>query len=204
VKYIDPDGASVVTRDEKSQENIKNTLTIEETQFVKFNEDGILDNEILNLCESISENMTALKALANSDIAYVFSVSDQDHSDECFHDTSDTSYYYGITEIPNNLTYPSPDNNVYIIVADFLLSNEAVQTTAEEAYGHAYFYELNQQGLDVDPNHTRDVLEDNIVYDPILKMYSFSFGFSKSNEKLETQIETVRNQALRNYQSKLK
>lgn len=39
-------------------------------------------------------------------------------------------------------TYPSPDDDVHILVGDVLSDEQQTLTTAHEAYGHAYVYDI--------------------------------------------------------------
>ena len=67
-----------------------------------------------------------------------------------------------------------------------------VMNTAHEAYGHAYFYDLKQQGQDVNVNHK---------YATELDKDGQCCMFVPSNHALENQILKVTNQARFNYQS---
>lgn len=62
--------------------------------------------------------MTALKALANSEVVYSFQVKDKDHAGFAYYDNSSTggNFYRGTTEMPNAESNPSPDNKVYVLV----------------------------------------------------------------------------------------
>ncbi len=186
-----------------SRNNIVNTLTEDEAKYVKFNADGKLNTRKLNKSDSQSENMSALKALANSDIKYNFqtSTSYPENGEEKEFKRGE-SREYGITLIPGAESNPSPDDNVYIIT-DLLLSPEKqAMNTAHEAYGHAYFYELRQQGNNVNPFHQHKSVNGKEVFDE-------SVGFTvtvaeriDTNTRLHKQIEKVVNQAYNNYNSR--
>ena len=142
IRYTDPKGMEVEA-DELSMKNISYTLTKQEAKYVRFDKNGVLDKKRLNKSKSTSENMTALKALANSEIVYSFQVADKDHNNVDYYDNSATggNYYRGTTEMPNAESNPSPDDKVYILVGRVLNEKQQVKTTAHEAFGHAYFYE---------------------------------------------------------------
>ena len=201
VVLVDPDGREVVTHDEASQTNIINTLTKEEAKYVRFNKDGTLDKKRLNKCKSTSENFTALKELANSERKYNFKVTDKDSDGEEFGPITGNNVkgsYDGVCEYPGALRDPSPDNDVWILVGDHLSEGDAAETTAHEAYGHGYFYELKMQGNNVTIEHTSS-------FDTYTtENGETGFKLVKTNLKLENQIKKVTNQARENYQSRKK
>jgi len=194
---VDPNGKEVVVLDEASKQNILNTLTKNETRFVKFDKNGILNVRRLNKSKSESENMTALKSLANSETKYKFKVTSQDHKGNSFVDNDSKYSYHGVTEMPGAELNPSPDKDVWVLVSDHRAGADAAETTAHEAYGHAYFYELEKQGKEVNPNHTyrseisneTNSMEINLIGVP-------------SNTALENQIKLVSEQARRNFKSR--
>ena len=188
---VDPNGMEVEA-DEASQDNIRNTLTKQEAKYIKFNQDGVLDVKRLNKSKCISENMTALKALANSEVVYNFQVTDKDHNGRSYYENGD-DYYRGTTEMPNAENNPSLDSKVYILVGNNLNKKQQALTTAHEAYGHAYFYE-----------NTRDT-EKSIHTGSNSVSYtnnSYEIAFTLTNIALENQINTVVKQASINYDSR--
>ena len=80
VKLVDAEGETVVTEDEQSRNNIRNTLTIQEAKYVKFDRNGVLNDRRLQRCKSTSENITALKALSHSDTKYHFQIAEETHT----------------------------------------------------------------------------------------------------------------------------
>jgi RHS repeat-associated protein len=194
---VDPNGKEVVVLDELSKQNILNTLTINEARFVKFNKNGTLNVRRLNKSESKSENMTALKSLANSDIKYKFKVTSQDHRGEKFVDNNSRNYYHGVTEMPGAEFDPSPDDDVWVLVGDHRVGADAAETTAHEAYGHAYFHELERQGKEVNPNHTYRMEISNETNPMEIELIGVA-----SNVALENQIKLVSEQAIKNYNSR--
>ena len=142
--------------------------------------------------------MTALKALANSEIVYCFQVADKDHSGNTYFDNSTTSgnYYGGTTEMPNAKTYPSPDDKVYILVGSVFNEKQQVMITAHEAFGHAYFYE-NSRNVEK-ASHTYKS-EGRMVWDEKLQMNVFESTKVPTNLTLENQIKIVVKQAKNNY-----
>lgn len=203
LRNIDPSGTVVIASDENSQRNIRYTLTKEESKFVKFNKKGVLDNSKLQKCGSNSLNMTALKAISSSKRNNIFSVCGAyiRKNEEVELKGNKKNGDIGVTLTPNHSESPSPDENVYIIVSIFLPEDKQVETTAHEAYAHAYFYELKEEGADVNPFHEKEAIvvpceptEDNAFW-------PFENVWIQVNQELEDQIKSVVKQAAENYKS---
>ena len=204
LRLIDPDGKIVVASDENAKRNIINTLSAAEAKYVQFDKNGILNHELLSKYDGSSENFSALKALSGSSTNYLFHVSDKDINGKSFFEKgtdrdNPNNYSYGVTNLPNAENDPSPDENVYIFTASFLDKRTQARNTAHEGYGHAYFYELSKKDPSINPNHTRGKIGIQKEYDPEFKMELDIPIFGKTNTKLEQQISTVEQQALKNY-----
>ncbi len=203
VNFVDPDGREVFA-DCLAMQNIGNTLSEEESQYVKFDEYGKLDIALINQYEGNSANFTALRALANSKTKYIFAVSECDINGEKFYEKGSqkeapNNYRYGVTNMPGMEEDPSPDNNVYIYTASFLSPRIQARNTAHEAYGHAYFYELHKTDTSFNPNHTYGVIQYVKEMDPEWGPLVYPI-FGKNNYKLEEQIKIVEEQAIMNYE----
>ncbi len=207
VNFVDWDGMSVWVLDEQSRNNIVNTLTKEEAKYVKFNSDGKLNTRRLNKSDSQSENMTALKSLANSDVNYNFQTStgypDTNGEHKDFKNGKE-NWENGITLIPGAESDPSPDGNVYIITNSFLSAEDQASNAAHEAYGHAYFYELQQQGHDLNPFHKYRYVNGDEVYDEFTGMTVTAAVQIDKNIQLDEQIKKVEKQARNNYKSRMR
>ena len=207
IKLIDPDGRAVIAADANAMRNITNTLSKEESQYIRFDNKGMLDVSLLNQYKGSSENFTALQVLANSETNYVFAVSNDDiNGNRFFEKGSDPSnpnnYSYGVTNMPGAEYDPSPDNNVYVFTASFLDEKTQARNTAHEAYAHAYFFELSKSDPSINPNHTKGVVGTGYEYDPYLKRNEAYLIFGNTNTKLEDQIKNVEQQAIKNYEDK--
>ncbi|MDE6379558.1 MAG: hypothetical protein K2L11_03725 [Muribaculaceae bacterium] len=201
VNAIDPSGMVVTGLDEQSQQNIIYTLTDEEAKFVKFDECGAIDASLLNQSSSSSENMIALKAVVNSNITYYITTANSyniDGIDIDLHESPDLGVV-GTTLIPGAETEPSPDNNVHIFTSKRLSHEGMVENTAHELYGHGYFFELQRQGVDVNPFHSKTTVDNYLEYDEEYQMYVPVLTAGKVNDLLERQIEKVSRQAIYNY-----
>lgn len=72
-------------------------------------------------------------------------------------------------------------------------------TTAHELYGHGFFYELRKQGVDVNPFHHKENIEQSYFFNEELNLYEFILTRNERNEKLDKQIKSVSTQAIKNY-----
>ena len=207
LRFIDPTGRAVIAADPNAIRNIINTLNKSESQYIRFDRKGLLDVSLLSQSNSTSENFTALSTLANSEINYIFAVSDRDvNGSEFFEKGSDANnpnnFSYGVTNLPGAENDPSPDNNVYIYTASFLDEKIQARNTAHEGYGHAYFFELKKSDESINPSHTKGVVGTGSEYDSYTKKNVPYFIFGNTNKKLEEQIKKVEQQAIENYEEK--
>ena len=205
LRFVDLEGKEVYAIDNLSKSNIKRTLSKKEARYVRFDKKGRLNTRRLNRSKSSSENMTALKALANSDTKYYFSVSSNDGKQSFFEKGTyadrPNDYYYGVTKMPGMRENPSPNNNVYIVTADFLDEGKMVENVAHEGYGHAYFFELHKTNPEINPNHQM-INEGEVqeVYDEEYNMNIYAPVFVEGNSQLEQWIYRVVKQAKENYE----
>ena len=207
IRFIDLDGRIVIASDENAKRNIINTLSDAEAKYVQFDKNGVLNHRLLSKYEGSSDNFSALKTLSESSTNYLFNVSDKDINGKAFFEKGTNcdypnNYLYGITNLPNAENDLSPDENVYIFTASFLDERTQARNTAHEGYGHAYFYELSKKDPSINPNHTRGKIGIQKEYDSELKMEIEFPVFGKTNTRLERQISTVEQQALKNYDEK--
>ncbi|MDE7349561.1 MAG: hypothetical protein K2N25_00710, partial [Muribaculaceae bacterium] len=105
VNAIDPTGKIVIGLDEQSQQNIIYTLTDEESKFVRFNDEGIIDAELLNQSSSNSDNFEALKSVVNSETIFYVSTASQYTSGERTRELKDAGKRgtVGVTLLPGAL-----------------------------------------------------------------------------------------------------
>ena len=207
LKLVDPDGKVVIASDQNAKRNIINTLSVEESKYVKFDDNGRLNYELLSEYKGSSENFMALKTLSESSTNYIFAVSNKDINGKQFYEKGTNlehpeNFSYGVTNLPGAEFDPSIDENVYIYTASFLDKRTQARNTAHEGYGHAYFYELSKKDSSINPNHTFGKVGTYKEYDPEFKMEIVTPIFGKNNTKLEQQIKTVEQQALKNYDEK--
>lgn len=181
-------------------------MTEEEAQFVKFNDDGVIDADMLNQSTSNSEIMEALRTVVNSETSYYIATASQYSSkgrtrELKEHGKVGTS---GVTLMPNAKTEPSPDSNVYIYTSNRIPIIQQVENLTHELYGHGYFYELYSKGFDVNPFHDyRSVMvEGDLIPDcSIPDCVSIRVDF---NTKLDNQINIVTSMGKRNYKSRIR
>lgn len=192
VGYYDLGGGVIIAKDYASKRNIINSLPKQDAQCISFDRDGVLNNTSIQNHSSESIAFHALKALSSSATEYHISSS-------LFYKTRDgivrfksgESYDKGVTLIPGAAIDPSPDENVYVVTCSYLNENEQAMNFAHEAYGHAYFYELQQQGEDVNPFHHYVPTYLGSVWDDDAGFFVAVNGRKDNNERLSVQINTV-------------
>jgi RHS repeat-associated protein len=199
IRFIDPNGKEVIAMDENSKRNIRNTLTKAEAKYVEFNKDGTLNTNKLNKSKSMSENIKALKAEANSEVKYKYAVTKEMHDGEKFFEptANDKNFLRGVTEMPGAKNNPSPDKDVWVLTSAIASEELQARNTAHEGFGHAYFYELTRDTQK--SSHTYD-LKGILEWDSELKMNGIIFKKFPSNLPLEQRIKTVENEAIQNYE----
>ena len=202
VFFLDPDGRFVVA-DGLSQTNIINTLTPEEAKYIQFDENGVINVDLLNQCESTSDNFLSIKQLALSKQNYVFQVADKGHDGKAFYDDSGNggSFYRGVTEMPGAQSSPSPDKNVYIYVGACLSLEQQAMTTAHEAYGHGYLYDIT--GSVVVASHSYDSGM-RLEWDEEFQTEILVSVRVETNKTLFDRLNRVVNQAKYNYGKRVK
>ena len=99
--------------------------------------------------------------------------------------------------MPNAESNPSPDNKVYVLVGKNLNEKQQVMTTAHEAFGHAYFYEVYRNVVKASHTYKPEV---RVIWDEELHMNIFEITKVPTNLILENQIKTVVKQAENNYE----
>ena len=203
VRLVDPDGRAVRAADKQSQMNIIHSLSKAEAKYVRFDRNGNINLKRLNKCKSNSINFNALRTLARSKTEYIFSTETR-HKDK--NNDIDLSEPYsptstrGVTLIPDNIEDPSPDNNVYVITSSNLSDKDQVENVAHEGYGHAYFYELSQQGNNVNPYHEWEQTY-KLEYDEEYKCDVPTLIRIEKNIRLKQQIDAAAQEARQNYKS---
>jgi len=203
LRFTDPSGLMVIA-DERCQDLIRKGLSMAEGIYVEFNDDGVLNADLLNQADVLSNNLAALKKLSNSDMNYNF------HSASSFSTLEKGSIVKkelkadrndgttGVTSVPNGLEDPSLDNEVHIYISNHTPEETQVQTLAHEGYGHGYLYELSRQGYNVNPFHDREQIS-YFEYDPASELNFFTIESYETNIPLLRQIRKSVQQARTNY-----
>jgi hypothetical protein len=202
IKFIDPDGNEVIAKTEEEQETIRQTIRKKHQKYIQFDENGLLNQDLLSQAKIKKRdgNLKALQTLSGSETKYHFIIANEFQAadkngnlkepetldavgQDVLGKTKPGTGNAGITLLPGAEYDSSPDENVYIYTSAKLDDNQKAVNVSHEAYGHAYFYELLQQGENVNPNHVRGPVEDaqgNIL------------GYRNTNILLENQIEDRR------------
>ncbi|MCB0737539.1 MAG: hypothetical protein KDC92_08500 [Bacteroidetes bacterium] len=205
ILFIDPDGKVVVAVNEDAKRNILNSLSPDDRKYIKFKKDGTLKVKRLTKAQSESDNYKALLTLAKSEVTYKFVVAESypDMKNEGKPEPlvgDDVNGTRGVTLIPEAELDPSPDNDVWIYTSDKLSEKRQAENTAHEGYGHAYFYELLQQGEDVNPYHDYKVVEEKMIYVEEFEQEIPIMILGDTNEKLKNQIDKAEKEAGENYE----
>lgn len=216
IRFIDPDGTTVKPTDDKALAAIKNTLSEKEAKYVKLDKNGnIKQNRLERGAKKLgggSDNFKALSTLSKSDRTYNVAVSQEfktkdengnvvtDNLGEMTRtDEGKLNGSFGVTLTPDNPdgTDLSPDVDVWVIINPTAPERDQVETMAHEAFGHAYFYELNKQGQNVNPYHTyeADIVDVN---------GTMEITYKDSNTQLREQINKVQKLALNHYDQRIK
>lgn len=199
---IDPTGMSVFA-DQWCQQGIRDGFTEEECHYIRFDDTGMMDNDLLQQCRSGSPNLIALQTLSNSDVKYILEGSSKAFTKDGIAELRIDSegQLYGYTTMPNVPDAMSIDEDVHIYTSIYIASlKKRASNIAHEAYGHAYFYELSRTDPNINPLHAEKDTPDG--YD---KSSGESFIYvlkGKGNKALEDQIKTVENIAINNCQNK--
>ena len=139
VKFVDPDGERAIAANVNAQTRLLSTLSCPERRYVSFDKNGKINVRRINQCQSTSHNMTALKALASSEVTYNFLVQGKSSNGE-----TDMKQAGGVTEMYGLDKDASPDPSIVnIISGDHLQGEAAARNMAHEAFVHAYLYETN-------------------------------------------------------------
>ena len=181
------------------------TLTQEEAKYVVF-ENGTINADLINECQSTSENFTALKTLVNSDIVYSFDISttfvNSDGNESSFVANKGDGTV-GITYTPGHPEAPSIDGNVHILCSAYLSEEDLVQNVAHEGYGHGFLYELYRRGGVIYPFHQYNDEWDVVkVSDSSGGFEDYEFQKKDNNLELQKHLNIVTKQALKNYRSR--
>lgn len=165
LSFIDPDGMRVRVENEKDQDIVKLSVSEEEAKFVKFNKKGFIKKGALRRgarkLGKASENFEALGSLVESEREFVVAVSDPEGD---FEETSEIAedLYEPLERdedgkiVAGNLgsTEPNESGDLVIIkIHGGQTKAEQAETFSHEAFGHAFFFGLQQQGKNVDPWH---------------------------------------------------
>ena len=168
LKYVDPTGKVVKPADDEALEMIQNTVTPEESKYVKLDKNGCIDKKTINSYKGEGgENFNDLKNMINSkttvDVELVpngsqysgglaLSWSEPFDYDYEFYgitppapEPTDLSTgengVYGITLMPaKEALSPSPDKNIKVYINKAYSAAGRADAFAHEGYGHANFF----------------------------------------------------------------
>lgn len=191
IRFVDPDGRVVIATNPTAQMRLLGTLSCSERRFVSFNKNGKLNVLRLMCSTSKSHNMTALKTLSKSKIAYNVLVQSKSTDGK-----TDMKSAGGVTEMygaeRNSTSTPMELN---IISGEHLEGEAAVTDMAHEAFGHAYMYELTNGDTYQSCHHYEVDPDKSYVGDD----GSWNLIDRDTNTKLQQHIQEAINEAKSNY-----
>ncbi|MBR1551496.1 MAG: hypothetical protein IJ632_04165, partial [Muribaculaceae bacterium] len=196
VKNIDPTGMVIIASQPQAQQAIRNTISLAERKYVKFNTKGVLDTDLLLSNNSKSENYNNLVVMSIvPDVVSVEMATQYQYKDNNgFLKRKDMSYYIdetmksaeitsafdtssgefgltGVTLLPGNgnsgvNTY---DDNIHIILNSNLSETGAAENFSHEGYGHALMYLLTHDRTMSGHQYDGMMEMNKRLYDQILK-----------------------------------
>ena len=197
IRLIDSDGKEVRPFGQEELAIILCTLSKEDAQYVALDENGYINNELINSHESTSPNFVYLKEMVNSELVYNIVLTDQDveytKNDgstgsfsmiyDKYPDWADENGIVSINGTENGETgrlgvtllpgkgesgVNSKDENVWVYINSKLSKRSRVDSYSHEANGHGAIYE-----------ETRDRNQSG---------HHFGLGNKEKNEKLKERI----------------
>ncbi|NLT51491.1 MAG: hypothetical protein GXX85_11290 [Ignavibacteria bacterium] len=155
--FVDPNGMDVYAKSDDEKNMIINTLSEEERKYVQFDENGLLNKDLLNQYSDGGGNFNALLSLAgSSDIFEVMITDEISISGKTFDFgdiTIDDSFEGGYASLSTNETGwtgqtitkdESNDGHVQITINKNLTAAGRAETFSHEGYGHAYFMSVGK------------------------------------------------------------
>ena len=167
VGFVDPDGCIVKPKSDDALDMVRNTLSKRDREFVKLNDEGVLDVALLQTHKSNSDNYNSLLLLAESPTNIeVFLGNEFEFKDNTGALGLNNMQYLGVDEyfVGNNegkgvgtttgevgflgkTLFPgdkaqenSTDQTIRIIINSGLSEQGRAETFAHEGYGHAYMF----------------------------------------------------------------
>ena len=208
VNLVDPDGRHIRAMGFDAIQVFLNMLSDEEMQYVRFTDDGMLNNDLINTYSGDSILLCTIQKLSNSDVVYDFRISDND-GEEFFFDKDNNinpgSYYYGVTRYPGATNKSSWDKNVHVFTASFLSNEKKSENLGHELLGHGYYYELSRKDPSVKPTHAYKMISGPEILDVETGlMLSPAIRVSDENASIEKWIKRVEMTIRSNYERRNK
>ena len=200
VNLVDPGGLSIRALGINAIDTFLNMLSDEELQYISFDSNGVLNNDLIASYSGNSILLNTIKSLSSSSVLYDFMISDNDGEEE-FYDidnrTTPGSYYYGVTRYPGARNKPSIDSDVHVFTASFLDERKKAENLGHELLGHGYFYELSTKDPSIKPTHVYKIIsgpeeldeETGLMLSPAIRVSDMNAPIEKWIKQIE---ETIR------------
>ena len=200
VNLVDPGGLSIRALGINAIDTFLNMLSDEELQYISFDSNGVLNNDLIASYSGNSILLNTIKSLSSSSVLYDFMISDNDGEEE-FYDidnrTNPGSYYYGVTRYPGARNKPSIDSDVHVFTASFLDERKKAENLGHELLGHGFFYELSTKDPSIKPTHVYKIIsgpeeldeETGLMLSPAIRVSDMNAPIEKWIKQIE---ETIR------------
>ncbi len=200
VNLVDPGGLSIRALGINAIDTFLNMLSDEELQYISFDSNGVLNNDLIASYSGNSILLNTIKSLSSSSVLYDFMISDNDGEEE-FYDidnrTNPGSYYYGVTRYPGARNKPSIDSDVHVFTASFLDGRKKAENLGHELLGHGFFYELSTKDPSIKPTHVYKIIsgpeeldeETGLMLSPAIRVSDMNAPIEKWIKQIE---ETIR------------
>ena len=200
VNLVDPGGLSIRALGINAIDTFLNMLSDEELQYISFDSNGVLNNDLIASYSGNSILPNTIKSLSSSSVLYDFMISDNDGEEE-FYDidnrTNPGSYYYGVTRYPGARNKPSIDSDVHVFTASFLDGRKKAENLGHELLGHGFFYELSTKDPSIKPTHVYKIIsgpeeldeETGLMLSPAIRVSDMNAPIEKWIKQIE---ETIR------------
>ena len=199
VNLVDPGGLSIRALGINAIDTFLNMLSDEELQYISFDSNGVLNNDLIASYSGNSILLNTIKSLSSSSVLYDFMISDNDGEEE-FYDidnrTTPGSYYYGVTRYPGARNKPSIDSDVHVFTASFLDERKKAENLGHELLGHGYFYELSTKDPSIKPTHVYKIIsgpeeldeETGLMLSPAIRVSDMNAPIEKWIKQIEKTI----------------
>ena len=163
VNALDENGKTIQAISSESQEMIQSLVPVSLRQYIVFDSQGCIYQNIINSVSSESQNFMGIQALANHQLELIVDVTDKFNYKDTEGNPQSIEFgkiridnnwepglyslstnelgFQGVTLTPGNEDYfNSPNNNIYVYINSNLSKIGRRENASHEFLGHAFFY----------------------------------------------------------------